>query len=476
MVNRHMSVRPSSTLSVSPGARVVSVLAATLLLSIAVIQSAEATAGAQEWVSRLAGPGYSPDGDAKITVSPDGSRVFVAATSDDPSGSKIRTVAYDASTGSQVWAAHFSGKGALDVAAAIGASPDGTTVFVVGTSGYLGSLDYVTLAYNSASGTRVWKRRFSSPLGISRDEAAALGVSPDGSAVFVTGAADGGPTESDYLTVAYDASTGQRRWTARHAGPYREDAQTLSVSPDGSAVFVSGYTVLTGTGLDILTVGYDAATGTELWKSRFDGPIRRDDQANAMGVGPNGATVYVTGFSDGFHGDRPHSDRDFITLAYATATGTQRWARRYNGPGDSNDNAKAMAVSSDGSGIFVTGYRGAHDGGRDFETIAYSPKGSRTWLRAYNGPADSDDQPTAIGVSPDGKQVFVTGFQRPLGLYRDYATLAYRAGSGAGLWSAVYDASPYEEPAALAVAPDGSRVYVTGLSGTDFTTVAYSAG
>lgn len=459
----------------SPRSRVrtrsITAFAGILLASVLAIQPAEATAGTQQWVSRFPGPSYSPDGDAKIAVSPDGVRVYLGATSDDPNGSKIHAVAYDAATGAQLWTTHYDGPGGLDVAAAIAVSPDGSTLFVAGTTGDLGALDYVTLAYDSATGARLWKRRFSSPLGISRDEAAALAVSPDGSSVFVTGAADGGPAESDYLTVAYDAASGQQLWTARHSGPFRDNARTLSVSPDGSAVFVSGYTVLHGTGLDILTIAYSAATGDELWKSRYNGPTSRDDQPNAMGVGPKGATVYVTGFSDG-----SNRARDFVTLAYATPTGAQRWARRYNGPADSNDNAKGMAVSLDGSRIFVTGYRGGH-GGRDFETIAYSPRGDRLWLRAYNGPADNDDQAAAIGVSPDGKQVFVTGWgYTGVFLYRDFVTLSYRAGSGASLWNTSYDGANYESAAALGVNPNGSGVYVTGLSGSDLTTVAYSTG
>ena len=123
--------------------------------------------------------------------------------------------------------------------------------------------DYITLAYDAATGTRVWKKRYSSTLGLSFDQAAALGVSPDGSTVFVTGAADGGPAGTDYVTVAYEAFTGQQRWTARYAGPYHDNARTLSVSPDGSAVFVSGYSV-SSTALDIETIAYNADTGAEL--------------------------------------------------------------------------------------------------------------------------------------------------------------------------------------------------------------------
>ena len=380
-------------------------VAVVIVASMIGIPSARAAGGTEHWVARFPGPGYSVDDVAGIAVSPDGSRLFVTGTVAHLHGATFQTVSYDAS-GTQLWSSHYKGPGPYeDQAAGIAVSPDGSMVFVAGRSSTdTTKMDYITLAYDAATGARVWKKRYSSMLGLSFDEPAALGVSPDGSTVFVTGAADGGPAGTDYVTVAYEASTGQQRWTARYAGPYHDNARTLSVSPDGSAVFVSGYSV-SSTALDIETIAYNAGTGAELWKARYDGPTHRKDQANAMGVSPNGSSVYVTGFSDG-----SNRKRDFVTIAYRASTGEQRWARRYNGPGDFNDNAKAMAVSPDGSRIFVTGYRSGH-GGRDFETIAYSSAGGRLWLRAYDGPASNDDQATAIGVSPDGHQVFVAGFR-----------------------------------------------------------------
>jgi len=291
-------------------------------------------------------------------------------------------------------------------------------------------------------------------------------VSPDGSTVFVTGESSGGPTGKDYLTVAFAAATGRLLWAARYNLSFRDSARTLSVSPDSSAVFVSGYSV-SDTNLDIETIAYDAATGEQLWKSRYDGPRHQEDQANAMAVSPDGSRVYLTGFSEG-----SNRARDIVTLAYRASSGALAWVRRYNGPADSHDNGKAIAVSRDGSRVFVTGYRKGHQD-RDAETIAYSSADKRLWLRAYNGPADDLDQGTAIGVSPDGKQVFVAGFRTGGVFDHDYVTLSYRASSGDPRWEAFYDQDS-ATATTLAVNPDGSAVYVSGVSGPDWATVAYS--
>jgi WD40 repeat protein len=443
-------------------------LATIVLVSVVTIQPVAATAGTEQWVERFAAPSANSFHHvAGLAVSPDGSRVFVTGDlHQSTGGGTLHTVAYDAVTGAQLWSS--SGPAKDDRAAAVLVSPDGSRVFVVGSTygrqdGKV-SRDYLTLAYDAATGARIWKKRYTHPVGYSHDEAAALGLSPDGSTVFVTGASDDG-IWTDYATVAYKASTGHHLWTARYGRPAEDAARTISVSPDGSSVFVSGFSISTGTSRDIVTIGYNAATGHERWRSRYDGSVHREDQANGMAVSPDGSQVFVTGYSD-----RSKRLRNYVTLSYGAKTGKQRWVRDYQGPGGFNNTAKAIAVSPDGSRVFVAGYRSGLDG-RDFETLAYSSAGVRLWRRAYNGPLHGGDQATAIGVSPGGGRVYVTGFRNEV-YNLDYATLAYQASSGESLWQAFYDQDE-EGASALAVNPNGSAVYVSGMSGADITTVAY---
>ena len=59
-------------------------------------------------------------------------------------------------------------------------------------------------------------------------------------------------------------------------------------------------------------------------------------------------------------------------MAYEASTGVKLWAKRYNGPGNGDDQAYSVAVSPDGSRVFVTG---GSDGGSttkfDYATVAY---------------------------------------------------------------------------------------------------------
>ena len=102
--------------------------------------------------------------------------------------------------------------------------------------------------------------------------------------------------------------------------------------------------------------------GLPLWTNRYDGPTNGEDNAAAIAVDGSG-NVFVTGSSSN------GANEDIATIAYSSA-GVQLWARRYNGPGNVNDGASAIAVDHSGN-VFVTGY--SYDGTNSiWVTIKYS--------------------------------------------------------------------------------------------------------
>jgi outer membrane protein assembly factor BamB len=434
-----------------------------------------AVPGAQLWAKPYNGPADGTDYASALGVSPDGSEVFVTGRSpSSTTGVDYTTVAHDASTGVRRWVSRSDGGFRNDYATAIGVSPDGSEVFVTGYSSWDVGVDYLTVALDANTGSPVWATTYNDSAD-GFDYAMALGVSPDGSQVFVTGYVYG--STGDYATVAYDAATGTQLWARRYNGPGndQDEATALGVSPDGSRVFVTGQSVgSTGTD-DYATVAYDASTGAKLWAKRYD---RADegDSATALGVSPDGSEVFVTGFSD-----RSPILAEYATVAYDASTGTQLWARRYNGVGNGNELPHALGVSPDGSEVFVTG-QSVGSTGFDYATVAYDAStGTQLWSKRYNGPGKDLDIPYALGVSPDGSEVFVTGQSVGSTGTDDYATVAYDASAGAKLGVKRYDGTGHgsDSAYALGVSPDGSEVFVTGLSfgsatsGYDYATVAY---
>jgi DNA-binding beta-propeller fold protein YncE len=441
-----------------------------------------AAARAPLWVASYNGPHNSEDGVSSMAVSPDGKTVFVTGTSEKALAGAgpgdFATVAYRAATGTQLWVARYNGPGdSFDQATSVAVSPDGKTVFVTGSSNTSQGApgDYATVAYSAATGTQLWVARDSGP-GNRSGGATSVAVSPDGATVFVTGYSDRlqGDRADDYATIAYSAATGTRLWVKRYNGPATSSddaAFSVAVSPDGGSVFVTG-----SSGGDYATVAYQAATGAQRWVMRYNGPSNPEDGAGgiSVAVSPGGKTVFVTGTSS-----KPNSASGYATIAYRAATGTQLWATRYNAPGTGSSRATWLAVSPDGSKVFVTGASGGDYGTVGYNAAT----GTQLWAARYNGPGNLDDYATALAVSPDGSQVYVTGPSTGAARHYEFATIAYGAATGSQLWAARYNGTSNRGGAgrALAVSPDGSRVFVAGFSaGTtthaDYTTIAYRGG
>src|SRR5439155_651267 len=256
------------------------------------------------------------------------------------------------------------------------------------------------VAGGTARGRTLWFAAYDGPAN-GLDAAEGIAASPDGSKVFVTGESWGGST-------AFDANTGARTWFARYSGPDNldDDAFAIQAAPDGSRVYVTGVSHSATAGYDLVTIAYRASTGGRAWVSRYDGPDGLDDFATDLGVAPDGSKLYVTGYSVG-----ASTARDAETIAYDARTGAEGWVSRYNGPEYLDDDGVRLAVSPDGSRVYVAGVSTSAATGDDWVTLSYeAATGDRLWLSSYHGDGDGADHAWAIAVSPDGSRVYVNGF------------------------------------------------------------------
>jgi len=316
--------------------------------------------------------------------------------------------------------------------------------------------------------TESWVARYNGPAGL--HDAASKVALDAAENVYVTGASYGAGTGADYATIKYD-SNGNQLWLARYNGPgnLNDGGRALAVDAAGN-IYVTGYSDGAGTGTDYATIKYDS-NGNQLWVARYNGPGNSDDRANALAVDAAG-NVYVTGSSWGV------GSVDYATIKY-DSTGNQLWVSRYNGPANL-DYADALAVDAYGY-VYVTGTSFGAGTARDYATIKYNSSGNQLWVARYNGPENSDDW--AVGLAMDAaRNVYVTGQSWGLGSSLDYATIKYDS-SGNQLWVARYNGPGNGVDAAHALAVDGAgNVYVTGESWGaetvfDYATIKYdSAG
>jgi hypothetical protein len=143
----------------------------------------------------------------------------------------------------------------------------------------------------------------------------------------------------------------------------------VAVSPGGTRLFVTGYSAARPGGWDYATFAYSAATGKRLWASRYNGPANRDDVGYSVAVSPAGTAVYVTGGSLR-RAASGYAD-DYATVAYGAATGSQLWVSRYNGPANDDSTACCVAVSPRRATVFVTGSSNDVTTRSDYATVAY---------------------------------------------------------------------------------------------------------
>src|SRR3990170_460006 len=309
------------------------------------------------------------------------------------------------------WVRRYNGPGnSSDYAYAIAVDGSGN-VYVTGQSIGSGTYnDYATIKYYS-NGDTAWVRRYNGP-GDSSDYASAITVDGSGN-VYVTGYSTGSGTYYDYATIKY-YSNGDTAWGRRYNGPGNGYDEAYAIAVDGSGcVYVTGWSVGSGTGYDYATIKY-YSSGDTAWVRRYDGQVY-DDGALAIAVDGSG-NVYVTGYSTD-----SGNYYNYATIKYHSNEDAA-WVRRYDGGENGPDYARAIAVDDSGN-VYVTGWswNGTSD---DYATIKYYSTGDTAWVRRYNGPGNGFDEARAIAVDGSGS-VYVTGLSSGSGTSYDYATIKY---------------------------------------------------
>ena len=257
--------------------------------------------------------------------------------------------------------------------------------------------------------------------------------------------------------------------TRYHGGFGQEFATSLVVENNGN-VLVAGYSQGITSGFDWVILKY-SPSGTPVWEKRYNGSANGDDRPLAMAVDRNGY-VYVAGYAV-----NSGTVDDFLIIKFSPA-GARLWAKSYNGPASSIDQASELVVDQNGN-LFVAGKSLGAGTSNDYALIKYDSNGNQLWVRRYDGPGSNSDEPSDLALDGLGN-LYLTGRSWGNNSW-DFATLKYSSG-GTLLWEKRFNQNrDADQATSLAVDVNGN-VYITGKSwlwGTDkayrFCTVKYNS-
>lgn len=186
-------------------------------------------------------------------------------------------------------------------------------------------------------------------------------------------------------------------------------------------------------------------------------------------MSPTGDRVYVT-MQNQDSEKLPRVEFNYATVAFDSG-GDVVWVARLHGSAG-NAGPAGVAVSPDGAAVYVTGTT-FDEVGDDIvghaTTVAYDTRtGNQLWISRH-----PDAHAGALAVSPDGRRLYVTGYQLAKDpdldnvIDTDSLTIAYDAASGATLWDAVAGTPSTWDGSItvkLTVSPAGDRVFVSGTA------------
>jgi alpha-tubulin suppressor-like RCC1 family protein len=351
----------------------------------------------------------------------DDNYVYVTGKIAGPDGDyAFGTIKYDRGNGNRLWSRQENGDGDPagvanpDEAVAIAVDAQGN-VYVAGNS-YSVSREwsYKVVKYDR-DGNRKWTALSdANENSANPDKIFAMAIDASGN-VYVTGIGyyDDAALD-DYMTIKYNGNDGQVLWKKFYHGDAEDQPLALALDRPGH-VFVTGRSKNSFGDWDYLTIKYDAANGAALKTVKHNSG--ENDMPKALAVDGAG-NVFVTGGSQ-----QPNTSHDYLTIKYNANLETV-WVRRYNNPGINDyDMANDLALDAAGN-VYVTGLssRGQH-GGYDYATVKYDPQGAERWAIRYEGPGD--DIPSAVALDQEG-HVYVTGYsEKTPGADQDYLTIKY---------------------------------------------------
>lgn len=341
-----------------------------------------------EWVRTYNSPENVPDHFIDMVTDGTGN-VYVTGWNVSASNDII-TVKYS-NSGTLVYGVTYNGAGnSNDFSNGMAVDSNGNC-YVAGYSSFnFGPSNGILIKYSNAGDT-VWTRKLATNLS---DDFTSIAIDINN---FIYAAGSSGDSA---VVIKFD-TTGSILWRTS----YREPPFNIIL---GGKILIDRFNnILIGCTKHITSNQYSAdflvrkynQNGSLLWASTYGNPASVADWMNGF-VTDNSGNSYATGYTE-------VNGRDIITVKFNN-NGVLNWAKYYNGLSNATDQSNAIVCDTTGNNIYITGLSFKSGSSTDFITIKYNTTGDTQWVRTYNGPGNYQDNAEAIAIDKN-LNVYITG-------------------------------------------------------------------
>lgn len=330
------------------------------------------TSGPTTWAKTYGGSSY--DAASSIAPTNDGGYIVAGATSSFGAGGDAWVFKLDGS-GSVVWQKSYGGNN-YDVATIIGG-------YVV--AGYTRSFgagsDDAWVFKLDAAGNLVWQKTYG---GSADDYADAIMPTRDGGYI-VAGNRDPSATLNFDAWLLKFNGVGNVVWQKTYNEAGTNGANSIAPTSNGGYIVAGAIGAFGGRAIDAWVMKLDGA-GNAVWYEIYQWLGKRW----AFSIKPTPDGGYIVAGSILFFDERG-SEAWVMKL---NGAGKVSWQKTYGGSGD--DQAKSIALTSDGGYIIAGSTKSFGAGSNDVWVLKLDGAGNVVWQTAYGG--SGDDQASAIAL------------------------------------------------------------------------------
>ena len=384
-------------------------------------------------------------GPTDIFFKPDGTKMYVLGNVGDDVNEYDLSTAWDVS--SATYLQNFSVAAQEATPQGIFFKPDGLKMYVIGNTGDDVNEYDLSTAWDITSAT--YLQNFS----VSAQEATPQGIffKPDGTKMYVIGLSGDDVNEYD-LSTAWDISTASYLQNFSVAAQ-EIDPQGIFFKPDGLKMYVIGNTAdnvneyVLSTAWDITTASYLQNFSVAAQETNPQGIFFKPDGTKMYVLGTAGDAVFSYTLSTAW--DVSAASFDFPTEGYFSVAAQET-------------SPQGMFFKPDGTKMYIIGASG--DDVNEYDLSTAWDINSASYLQNFSVAAQ-EAAPSGIFFKPDGLKMYVIGFsgddvnEYDLSTAWDVSTASYLQN---------FSVSAQEtDPTGVFFKSDGLKMYVLGASGRD---------